>query len=169
MPLPFVMPALAPVAAIARGVVDALAKLRVSVNGLALAGLVVVMACGGWWIARKARATAIADRIAAETRVTAAINGQLRDWIAHKRGDLALDDTRVRTIRGELRALLEALPPDVVTTYVPVTAPLVVPVPTVMPAASAAPPRAPSATEGGCAVYPDDVRAKLNEINVRRP
>jgi hypothetical protein len=160
---------LAPVAAIARGVVDALAKLRVSVNGLAIAGLIVVMTCGGWWIARKARAAAIADRIAAETRVTAAINGQLRDWIAHKRGDLALDDTRVLAIRGELRTLLEALPPDVVTTYVPVTAPLVVPAPAVTAATSVTPPRRTPVAVEGCAVYPDDVRAKLNEINVRRP
>ncbi len=173
MPLPFAIPALIlppwllPIVAAARAVVRWLEKLRITVNGLVVASLVAAALAGGWWIARKARINAVADRIAEETRITAAVNRRLADWVAHKRGEIAVDDERVRAIQGDLRRLLEALPVEVeVRTHIE---PLLVPVvtPAAPDAKRPAAPAAPRMNSGSCAEYPDQIRAKLNEINVR--
>jgi len=175
MPLPVAIPALVtppwllPFVAGARAVVRWLEKLRITVNGVVVASLVAAALAGGWWIARQARINAVADRIAEETRITAAVNRRLADWVAHKRGEISADDDRVRAIQGDLRRLLDALPVEVEVhterVFVPVSLPVVTPAAPV--AGRPAAPAAPRMNPGSCAEYSDQIRAKLNEINVR--
>lgn len=165
--MPF-LPALAmppwalPFAAAARAVLAWLREIRVTVNGVMIASLIAIMALGGWWIARSARADERADMAAARKAATDELRADLDVLIAARSGRIAASDDRLRAISGELRALVAQIPAEVRTeTRTAVVAGPQVLVPVIGPTKVVPAP----VKAGGCD-YTPEIRDTINRINV---
>lgn len=164
-------PVLAAVRAIVTPIVEALARMRITLNGLAVLGLFVAAIIGGWVGARHIRANERARIAALERAAIMHVNGQLDVLIGVRTGAIAADDARLNGISAELKRIVAQIPPETITVAVP-SEPVMIPVPSLIALPSAPAPRARSqpAARAAPAVrgadYPAALREKLDQINI---
>lgn len=150
-----------PVVAAWRALVAWLREIRVTINGVAIASLVVGALAGSWWIAHRAVANERHEQARLKAEATAELVRDVDLIIQHRQGRITDAHDRFRTISAELKALVASIPPDVITTreidVVPLSVPLPVPSPGKVRTVTVAGP--------GCD-YTPEIRDALNRIQI---
>lgn len=122
-----------PIVAAWRALVDWLRGISVTVNGLAIATLVVGALGGAWWISHRAVANEREEQARLKREATAELVRDLEVIIQHRQGRITDAHDRIGRISAELKALVANIPPEVQTKrevdVVPISVPLPVPVP----------------------------------------